>query len=91
MIKYLINEKIKNAVCTIVKNYDEFFEPEFSFLLTKKTKNGRKNIFGVYDKATEKSILSLIIMRMPKYWNMMKLNILKGSLNIMVHVSNLIS
>lgn len=48
-----MNEKLKNEVNTFIEVCDYFIDPELLFLLTKEAKNGRNNIFGVYDKTTE--------------------------------------
>ncbi|GFI40742.1 hypothetical protein IMSAGC017_00777 [Thomasclavelia cocleata] len=53
MLKDLMNQKLKIEISSLIEKCDFFLEPILSFILTKETKIGRKNIFGVHDNASD--------------------------------------
>lgn len=53
MLKQLTDKELKHDMKEMIEECDEFIKPRITFLLTKETRKGRKNIVGVCDVFTE--------------------------------------
>lgn len=54
MLKELRNEQLNNAIKEMIEVFESWIKPKITFVLTKESKKGRKNIVGVYDQITDR-------------------------------------